>query len=68
LRKKDGTLTKNLHETLPYTLQNLTPEDNQTDDKASHKQVRAIKQETIDTSDDREFILQDVKTAVASMK
>jgi hypothetical protein len=68
LRKKDVTLTTKLHETLPYTLKNLTPKDNQTDDKASHKQARAITQEAIDTSDDREFTLQNVKTAVASMK
>ena len=45
---------------------NLTPEDNQTNDKALHKQIRVITQEAIDT-DDKEINLQKVKTAVASM-
>ncbi len=67
LKKKDGTLTTNLHETLQYTLQNLTPEDNQTDDKEIHKQIRAITREAIDT-DDKKITLQEVKTAVASMR
>ena len=68
LKKKDGTLTTNLHETLQYTLQNLTPKDNQTDDKEIHKQIRAITQEAIDRDDDKEIALQEVKTAVASMR
>ena len=68
LMKKDGTLTTNFHETLKYTLQNLTPKDNQTDDKGLHKQIRTITQEGIDTDDDKEISLQEVKTAVASMR
>ena len=67
MRKKDRTLTTNLQETLQYTLQNLTPVDNQTDNKALHKQMRALIQETIDIDDDKEFTLQEVKTAVASI-
>jgi hypothetical protein len=55
LRQKDGTLTTNLHETLLYTLQNRTPEDNQADDKESYKQIRAITQKAIDTDDDKEL-------------
>jgi len=67
LRQKDGKLTTNLHETLQYIMQNLTPEDNQDDDNAIHKQIRAITQETIETADDKEFSEQEVKNAVASM-
>jgi len=42
LRKKDGTMTKNLLETIKYTLENITPEDNQTNDNATHKQIRTL--------------------------
>jgi len=49
-------------------LENITPEDNQTNDNATHKQIRALIQEKIDTNDDKEFTLSEIKTAVASMK
>ena len=39
LRQKDGKLTTNLHETLQYMTQKLTPEDNQDDDNAIHKHI-----------------------------
>jgi len=39
LRQKDGKLTTNLHETLQYMIQKLTPEDNQDDYNAIHKQI-----------------------------
>ena len=35
---------------------------------ATHKQIRALIQEKIDTNDDKEFTLSEIKTAVASMK
>jgi len=38
-RQKDGKLTTNLHETLQYMIRKLTPEDNQDDDNAIHKQI-----------------------------
>jgi len=37
LRQKDGKITTNLHETLQYMIQKLTPEDNQDDDNAIHR-------------------------------
>jgi hypothetical protein len=48
-------------------IQTLKPEDNQDDDNAIHKQIRAITQETVDTADDKEYSVQDVKNVVASM-
>ena len=36
LRKLDGTLTKNLYETLTLMLRHFTPEDNQNDDTEYH--------------------------------
>jgi len=60
-------MTKDLQETIKYTLANTTPEDNRTNDNATHKQIRALIQEKIDTND-KEFTLPEIKTAVASMK
>jgi hypothetical protein len=67
LRKQDGTLTTNLHGTLLHMLRNFTPEDNQNDVTEYHKQLRAQTQESIDTADDEEFTIQEIKNVVASM-
>ena len=66
LRQQDGTLTTNPHGTLLRMLRNLTPEENEADDNEFHKQIRALTQEAIDTSHDKEFIVQEVNKAVAS--
>ena len=68
IRKKDGTMTKVLRETIKYTLENITPEDIQTNDNATHKHIRALIQENIGTNDYKEFTLSEIKTAVACMK
>jgi hypothetical protein len=67
LRQQDGTLTTNLHGTLLHMLRYFTPEDNEADVNESHKQIRALTQEAIDTADDKEFTVHEVKNAVASM-
>jgi len=67
LRKPDGTLTTNLHETLTHMIWYFTPEDNQNDDSEYYKQLRAQTQESIGTPDDKEFTEQEIKNAVASM-
>ena len=67
LRQQDGTLTTNLYGTLLHMVRHFTPEDNEVDDNESHKQIRVLTQETIDTADDKEFTVQEVKNAVASM-
>jgi len=67
LRKQDGTLTSNLHKTLMHMLRNFTLEDNQNDDTEYHKQLRAQTHESIDTANDKEFTVQEIKNAVASM-
>jgi hypothetical protein len=67
LRKPDGTLTTNLHETLTHMIRHFTPEDNQNNDNEYHKQLRAQAQESIDTPDDKEFTEQEIKNAMASM-
>ena len=67
LRQQDGRLTTNFHGPFLHILQNFTPEDNEADDNESHKQIRALTQEAIDTADDKEFTVPEVKNAVASM-
>ena len=52
LRQEDGKLTASLDETLLYMIQDLTPGDNPDNDNATHKQLRAATQESIDTADD----------------
>ena len=68
LKQGYGELTTNLHETLQYIIQELTLEDNQHKDNATQKEIRAATQETIDTTDDKELCVQEVKNVVASMR
>jgi len=49
-------------------IQKLTPEDNQDNDNATHKEIRAAAQETIDTTEDKGLSVQEVKNVVASMR
>jgi len=67
LRKQDGTLTNNLHETLTHMLKYFTPEDNHNNDTEYHKQLRAQTQVSIDRADDKEFTVQEITNAVPSM-
>jgi len=67
LKQKDGTLTTNLHETIRHMLQILTPENNQEDGTELQKNIRALAQEDIDTDDDKEFTVQEVKNVELSM-
>jgi len=67
LKQKDGTLTTNIQETIQHMLQILTPEDNQADDTEMQKHTRALAQQEIDTDDDKEFTVQEVRNVVMSM-
>jgi len=67
LRRPDGTLTKNLHETLTHMIRYFTPEDIQNDDNEYHKKLREQTQEPTGTPNDKEFTEQEIKNAVASM-
>jgi hypothetical protein len=48
-------------------LEHFTPEDNVQDDSEFHKQIRAQSQGTVNTPDDREFNLAEIRNAVESM-
>jgi hypothetical protein len=67
LRKPDGTLTADLQETFKHTLEHFAPEDNQHDDSDLHKQARTLSTELIYTEDDKEFTVQEIRNAVASL-
>jgi len=67
LRKPDRSLTADLHETLKHMLEYFVPDDNQKDDSNFHKQARILSQDPIDTGDDKEFTVEEIRNAVASM-
>jgi hypothetical protein len=67
LKKQDGSLT-NLHDTLLHMLQNFTPDDNPNEDNEYHAHLKALTQKAIDMADDKEFTVQEMKNAVASMR
>jgi hypothetical protein len=48
-------------------LEYFTPEDNEYDDNEYHKQVRAQSQEPVNTADDKEFTLEEIRNAVDSL-
>ena len=48
-------------------LQVLTPEDNQKDGTELQKNIRTLAQEDIDTEDDKEYTVRDVKDVVMGM-
>ena len=67
LQKPDGTLTSNLEETAKLMLEHFTPEDSIQDDTELHKQIRLQSQRIVNTPDDRNFTLTEIKNAVESM-
>jgi len=48
-------------------LEHFTPKDNVQDDSEFHKQISAQSQATVNTPDDREFTLEEIRNAVESM-
>jgi hypothetical protein len=56
-----------MEETVKLMLEYFTPEDNVKDDSEFHKQIRAQSQGTVDTPDDREVNLAEIRNAVESM-
>ena len=67
LRKPDGSLTVDINETLKYMLEQSPLEDNYNDDSDTHKQARILSQELVDTEDDKDFTVGEIRNAVASM-
>ena len=67
LRKPDGSLTIDMDETVTLMLKHFTPEDNALDDSEFHKQIRVQSQGAVNTPDDREFTLAEIRNVVESM-
>jgi hypothetical protein len=67
LRKPDGSLTTDMDETVTLMLEHFTPEDNALDDSEFHKQIRAQSQGAVNTPNDREFTLAEIRNVVESM-
>jgi len=63
LRKPDGSLMADIKETLQY----FVPEDKDNDDTDFHTQASTQSQEPMDTADDKDFIIEEIRNAVESM-
>jgi hypothetical protein len=57
-----------MDETVTLMLEHFTPEDNALDDSEFYKQIRAQSQGAVNTPDDREFTLAEIRNVVESMK
>jgi len=67
LRKSDGSLASDLSETLKHMLEYFTPEDKEADDTDNHKLARLQFQELLDTVDDKEFTVEEIRDEIESM-
>jgi hypothetical protein len=48
-------------------LEYFAPEDTENDDTDFHKQARTQRQEPVDATDDKDFILEEIRNAIESM-
>jgi len=67
LRKPVGSLTADIRETLQLMLEYFVSEDKDIDDTDFHKQARTQSQEPMDTADNKDFTLEEIRNAVESM-
>ena len=65
LRKRDGTMTTDMDETVKLMLDHFTPEDKVQDDSDFHKRTKA--NGSVYNPDDREFTMAEVRNAIESM-
>jgi hypothetical protein len=64
LTKLDGSKTKNIHETMQIMIDQLIPEDGTQDDTMHHKNTRRLANQPIDTANDQEFNLDEVRQTI----
>jgi len=67
LRKPDGSLTADLCETLRHMLEYFTQEDKEDDDSDNHQLARIQSQEPVDTADDKDFTVEEIRNTIESM-
>jgi vacuolar-type H+-ATPase subunit F/Vma7 len=65
LKKTDGKTTAELEETAKMMAEHLIPKD---DDTEYHKQITEKAKEPIQTKEDREYIMEEVKKAIVELK
>jgi hypothetical protein len=68
LKKTDGTTTADLEETVKMMAEHLIPKDDDTADTEYHKHIREQAKEPIQTKEDREYTMEEVKNAIAELK
>jgi hypothetical protein len=68
LKKTDGTTTADLEETEKMVAEHLIPKDDDTYDTEYHKQIRSQAKDPIQTKEDREYTIEEVKNAIAELK
>lgn len=64
LQKPDGSLRADLSETLKHMLEYFTLDDKDDDDTDNHKLSRLQSQEPLDTADDKDFTLEEIRNAI----
>jgi hypothetical protein len=67
LRKPHGSLTKDTSETLQNMQEFFVPEDKLTDDNDQHTQTRLQSQAPVDTVDDKELNIEEIRNTIGSM-
>lgn len=66
LIKSDGTRTANMDETLQTMMDQLIPEDNTQDDTIQHKNTRKEANQPMDTANDLEFTMDEIRQTIES--
>jgi hypothetical protein len=67
MKLQDGSLTKNIQDTLLHMIQKFAPEDNQEEDTQTHSQIRMMAHKAPDMQNDEEFTLQEVTNVIQGM-
>jgi len=68
LRKPDRTLTADTKETLSLMMETFAPQDNRGDDNEYHKNIRALTEQPVNTTDDWEFTTPEIRNIIENMK
>jgi hypothetical protein len=67
LRKPDGSVTADTRETLQDMLEYFVQEDKDNDDTDFHTQAKTQTQEPMDTADDKDFTIEEIRNAIESV-
>jgi len=68
LSKPDGNLTVDTKETLSLMMETFAPRDNIGDNNEYHKNIRALTEQPVNTTDDREFTTPEIRSIIENMK